>query len=130
MTRLGQRALHAKGERGARVRRYHPARGALEQPHADAAFQLAERHAHRGLRDPETLGDRRHMVLLGQRDEGTQAPLVHEHVEDGCVADLLLAGDRSDIAARVLHLLVDPLRADEERAAVLGEQHAACAALE
>ena len=127
---LGHGPLQAKGERRAGGRGDHPARRALEQRRADAFLQLPHGHADGRLRDADALRHRRHVVLVAQRHEGAHAPLVREHVEDRRIALASLARDGGDLGARVLHLRLHPLRPHQQRAAELGQQHAARAALE
>jgi hypothetical protein len=127
---LGQGALQAQGKRSARRCRHHASCRSLEQRDTNAVFEVAHCDAYGRLRDAETFGNRRHVVLLGQRHERTNASLVGQHAEYRGIAHGALLDKGPELGASALHLGMHPPCAHEQRATVFVQQHASRAAFE
>jgi hypothetical protein len=120
MTDLGQGALQAQRKRSARRCRHHASCRSLEQRDTNAFFEVAHCDAYGGLRDAETFGNGRHVVLLGQRDECANAPLVRQHAEYRGIAYGAFLNKRGKLRASALHLDTHTPCTHEERATVFG----------
>ncbi len=127
---LGQCALQPQRQRRARRRGHHASCRSLEQRDADAVLHLAHRDAHGGLGDAEALGNRRHVVLLRERDERTNTSLMCQHAEYRSIAHAALVREGGELATRPLHFSMRSSCADEERAPIFRQQHPPGAAFE
>ena len=95
--RISARArFNRKRERSSRCRRHHASCRSLEERDADAVLELADCHAHGRLGDAEAFGNGRHVVLLGQRDECTNASFMGQHAEYRGIAHAALLEEGSD----------------------------------
>ena len=127
---LGQGALQAQGKRCARRCRHHAACRSLEQRDTDAVLEVAHCDAHGRLRDAQAFGNRRHVVLVGERHKRTNASLVGQHAEYRGIAHAALLDQGGELCASALHFGVYPPGAHEEGATAFGQEHSPRTALE